>query len=203
MRPSPGPLSTPIAWAVTWRGPARAPSAVMSEFIPSGWSSPRRRSSSVPAMSPNSRIPATAATRTATTRRRSFRRRWTRAPDSDSRRSVAADRAGLAVMRSRAIWLALGVAGIVVALLGLAAWGAVAYTARPDFCASCHLMQTRYVSWKRSPHYAAATCIQCHSEPGLIGEVKAHLNGTRYLWVILTGDKSGTILRAAVSSATC
>jgi cytochrome c nitrite reductase small subunit len=106
-------------------------------------------------------------------------------------------------MRSRGVWVALGVAGIVVALGALGTWGAVAYTARPDFCAGCHLMQTRYVSWKRSPHSTAATCIQCHSEPGLIGEVKAHLNGTRYLWVILTGDKSGTILRAAVSSETC
>jgi nitrate/TMAO reductase-like tetraheme cytochrome c subunit len=106
-------------------------------------------------------------------------------------------------MRSRAVWLALGVAGIVVVLVGLAVWGAVAYTARPDFCAGCHVMQTRYVSWKRSPHSAAATCIQCHSEPGLIGEMKAHLNGARYLWVILTGEKSGAILRAAVSSATC
>lgn len=107
------------------------------------------------------------------------------------------------MFRARTIWLALGVAGIAMAVLGLATWGAVAYTARPDFCGSCHLMQTRYVSWKRSPHHSAATCIQCHSEPGRFGEIKAHLDGTRYLWVMLTGEKSGAILRADVSSETC
>jgi nitrate/TMAO reductase-like tetraheme cytochrome c subunit len=107
------------------------------------------------------------------------------------------------MMRWRAVWLGLAGAGVVVGVVALAAWGAVAYTSRPAFCASCHVMQTRYVSWQRSPHGRAATCIQCHAEPGLVGEIKAHLNGTRYLWVLLTGDKSGTILRAAVSSATC
>jgi nitrate/TMAO reductase-like tetraheme cytochrome c subunit len=64
-------------------------------------------------------------------------------------------------------------------------------------------MQTRYVSWQRSPHWGKATCIQCHSEPGTWGELKAHLNGTRYLYVMLTGEKSGPILRAEVQSATC
>lgn len=106
-------------------------------------------------------------------------------------------------MRARAAWLTVVGVIVVVGVVALAAWGAVAYTSRPDFCAGCHVMQTRYVSWKRSPHVTAATCIQCHSEPGLLGEIKAHLNGTRYLWVLLTGAKSGTILRAAVSSDTC
>lgn len=95
----------------------------------------------------------------------------------------------------------LGVA--VVAFGGLAAWGAIAYTSSPAFCASCHVMETRHISWRRSAHFDRATCIQCHSEPGRWGEVKAHLNGARYLYVMLTGEKSGPILRASVERATC
>jgi nitrate/TMAO reductase-like tetraheme cytochrome c subunit len=100
-------------------------------------------------------------------------------------------------------WLVLGVVAAVLVLGGVAAWGALTYTASPDFCASCHLMETRHVSWRRSAHSDRATCIECHSEPGPWGELKAHLNGTRYLYVMLTGEKSGAILRADVPSATC
>ena len=103
----------------------------------------------------------------------------------------------------RGVWLVLGVTAAVLALGVVAAWGALAYTGTPRFCASCHIMETRYVSWRRSAHVTGATCIQCHSEPGPWGEFKAHLNGTRYLYVMLTGEKSGAILRAEVASATC
>ena len=34
--------------------------------------------------------------------------------------------------------------------------------ARPQFCAGCHVMQTQYVSFLRSPHHRA-TCVDCHS----------------------------------------
>lgn len=103
----------------------------------------------------------------------------------------------------RTVWLTLALVVVVVGIGGLAAWGALAYTGSPQFCASCHVMETRYVSWRRSPHFGQATCIQCHSEPGPWGEFRAHLNGTRYLYVMLTGEKSGPILRAAVERATC
>jgi nitrate/TMAO reductase-like tetraheme cytochrome c subunit len=95
---------------------------------------------------------------------------------------------------------------LLVAVLGIAAtagWGVLTYTSSPSFCSSCHIMQTRYVSWQRSAHWGKATCIECHSEPGTWGEIKAHLNGTRYLYVMMTGAMSGPILRASVESATC
>jgi len=103
----------------------------------------------------------------------------------------------------RTVWPILGLVAVVVGIGVLAAWGALAYTGSPQFCASCHVMETRYVSWQRSPHVNKATCIQCHSEPGPWGEFWAHVNGTRYLYVMLTGEKSAPILRAAVARATC
>jgi nitrate/TMAO reductase-like tetraheme cytochrome c subunit len=107
------------------------------------------------------------------------------------------------VIVSRSFWLTLALVLVVIGIGGGAAWGVLSYTGSPVFCASCHVMQTRYVSWQRSPHWGKATCIQCHSEPGPWGEIKAHLNGTRYLYVMLTGERSSPILKAAVASATC
>jgi nitrate/TMAO reductase-like tetraheme cytochrome c subunit len=107
------------------------------------------------------------------------------------------------VTAPRIFWLTLGLIFVVIGIVVFAAWGVMTYTGSPAFCASCHVMETRYVSWQRSPHWGKATCIQCHSEPGAWGEFKAHLNGTRYLYVMLTGEKSAPILRAAVESATC
>jgi cytochrome c nitrite reductase small subunit len=95
--------------------------------------------------------------------------------------------------------IALAVLALVVGL----GWGVVTYTATPTFCNTCHVMNTRYVSWQRSSHGIAATCIECHSEPGWWEELKAHLNGTRYLYVMLTGEKTGPLIRAEVSDASC
>lgn len=103
----------------------------------------------------------------------------------------------------RVLWATLLVVAGVLLVVGVGTWGVVAYTARPQFCASCHVMQTRHVSWQRSAHVNAATCIQCHAEPGPWGEVKAHLDGARYLYVMLTGEKSGPILRGEVEAASC
>lgn len=105
--------------------------------------------------------------------------------------------------RRGVFWATLLVVAGVLLAVGVSAWGVVAYTAQPSFCASCHVMQTRFASWQRSPHAGRATCIECHAEPGAWGELKAHLNGTRYLYVMLTGEKSGPILRAEVAVQTC
>ena len=59
------------------------------------------------------------------------------------------------------------------------------------FCASCHPMETRFVSWQRSAHGTKATCLQCHSRPGSTGELKARLRAARYLYVSATGAKAG------------
>lgn len=92
--------------------------------------------------------------------------------------------------------------GAVLGVAILLAAGAVWYTGRPQFCRSCHLMETRYVSWSRSAHAGSADCLDCHAEPGVIGEIKAHLNGARYLWVLATGREQ-VILRADVPEGTC
>jgi len=92
--------------------------------------------------------------------------------------------------------------------VGLVTLGGMAvYSKQASFCASCKIMQTRYVGWERSTHarsvHAKANCIDCHSEPGIIGEFKAHLNGARYVLVRLTSEHSGAILRGQVYTKAC
>ncbi len=73
----------------------------------------------------------------------------------------------------------------------------------PNFCNTCHIMSTRYVGWQRSTHKNVATCIQCHSGPGFVGEARAHIEASRYLWVILTGQRSREVLKSDVPDTSC
>jgi cytochrome c nitrite reductase small subunit len=103
--------------------------------------------------------------------------------------------------RRLGVYLLIGIPLLV--LIGFAtSKSAIDYTSKPSFCGSCHLMQTRYVSWERSLHNGA-TCFQCHSEPGLVGEVQAKLNGIKYLYYEYEGYRDVQILRAEVSNASC
>jgi|Deesub1362A_J573_1020465.scaffolds.fasta_scaffold00731_5 nitrate/TMAO reductase-like tetraheme cytochrome c subunit len=85
--------------------------------------------------------------------------------------------------------------------------GMAVYSTQSSFCARCKIMQTRYVAWERSTHarstHAMAACIDCHSEPGLLGEFRAHLNGARYVLVRLMGERRGAILRGKVYTKAC
>jgi len=55
------------------------------------------------------------------------------------------------------------------------------YVGSNDFCGyKCHQMETRAAIWQKSSH-SGVKCITCHSEPGFIGELKAHLDGMNYL----------------------
>lgn len=104
-------------------------------------------------------------------------------------------------------WGRLILFGSILSLLivfSVATNATIDYTTSPYFCGGCHLMQTRYVSWKRSVHGDAnATCFQCHSEPGLIGGTKAKINGIKYLYYEQAGYRDVQILRAEVSNKSC
>jgi nitrate/TMAO reductase-like tetraheme cytochrome c subunit len=66
-------------------------------------------------------------------------------------------------MKKRIIWLGLGVMGVIMIVVSVVA----AYISNPLYCGSCHLMQTRYISYKRSVHHRAV-CKNCHSSPGCV-----------------------------------
>lgn len=93
-------------------------------------------------------------------------------------------------------------AGVVLGVVVVLAVAALVYTGRPEFCRSCHIMEPRYVSWHRSVHAGKADCLDCHAQPGTIGEIRAHLEGARYLYVLATGREQ-VILQAEIPQGTC
>lgn len=99
----------------------------------------------------------------------------------------------------RIFLIVLGITIVVAAASGTLYW----YASTPGFCSTCHIMKTRYVSWQRSPHGDNATCIECHSEPGVLGGLEAHVGGLRYVYARITGTRTGPVIRAAVSNDSC
>jgi nitrate/TMAO reductase-like tetraheme cytochrome c subunit len=57
---------------------------------------------------------------------------------------------------------------IAIPVFAISVFGAIEYTSRPEFCKSCHFMDTYYNSWKESIHgKKGISCLECHYPPGL------------------------------------
>jgi nitrate/TMAO reductase-like tetraheme cytochrome c subunit len=80
------------------------------------------------------------------------------------------------------------VAGI-GSLLTIGSVVAIQWTETAAFCGQCHTMEPELKAYELSPHREVA-CVECHTEPGVAGWVKAKVNGTRQLVQILTGTFS-------------
>lgn len=60
-------------------------------------------------------------------------------------------------------------------------------TSKPSFCNSCHLMQTYYSTWEKSPH-KETDCLECHSDPGVAGIMEVKVKGIEQLAITVTGQ---------------
>jgi nitrate/TMAO reductase-like tetraheme cytochrome c subunit len=60
------------------------------------------------------------------------------------------------------------------------------WTETADFCGRCHTMGPELAGHALSAHRELA-CAECHVEPGLLGWVKAKVNGTRQLVEVILG----------------
>jgi hypothetical protein len=87
---------------------------------------------------------------------------------------------------------------VLVALIGVALW----WTGEPSFCARCHEMQAPVNAWTQGTH-AKQSCFACHSDPGVVGYLKAHVgDGLRDVWVHFTRRPS-EITSANVPPSRC
>jgi nitrate/TMAO reductase-like tetraheme cytochrome c subunit len=78
---------------------------------------------------------------------------------------------------------------------------AVEYTARSEFCNTCHIMEPYYESWVNSSH-ANVPCIDCHYEPGALETVEGKFQGLSQLAKYATRTE-GTKPWAEVSDQSC
>ena len=60
------------------------------------------------------------------------------------------------------------------------------YTETASFCGRCHTMGPELKAYKMSPH-REVPCAACHTEPGVMGFIKAKIAGTRQVIEIVTG----------------
>lgn len=94
---------------------------------------------------------------------------------------------------------------LIAVILIILFWAGLAVSSQPRFCNNCHIMNKFYYSWKSSKHNIKADCLDCHSDPGFIGELKAHLNGVKYIYVLIGKGKNLNYkyIRATVPSSRC
>ena len=95
--------------------------------------------------------------------------------------------------------LGVVVAAALVLLVAVAA-GGFYYTSSSQTCGTCHEMQTMYVSWQNSAHGSVA-CMACHSDPGIVGQVRAKIEGAKRLLSHFRGKFD--IVRADVGNHIC
>lgn len=91
-------------------------------------------------------------------------------------------RLGSDMLKTRKIWMILGVGGVLVATLVVAGW---TYHKQPEFCAVCHEMKPYLESWSQPDSLAyqhaeeGIACLDCH-EPTIqqqANEAIAHVKG--------------------------
>ena len=92
-----------------------------------------------------------------------------------------------------------------VLLAGGGMIGAEYYTARPQFCATCHVMGTYYDSWSLDSHSGEPNtwCVDCHYAPGEQHTLKAKFKGLSQMASYFTGRYGTARPRAHVSDASC
>ena len=99
-----------------------------------------------------------------------------------------------------------GIVALVMAVLGGAGMGgAEYYTAQPNFCGSCHVMDPYYESWQSDKHGALldVRCVDCHYAPGEHHTFMAKFRGLSQAASYFSGRSGASRPRAHVADASC
>lgn len=97
----------------------------------------------------------------------------------------------------------LALASLIVGAIGIGS--AEYYTARPDFCGTCHIMDPYYESWTQDIHGTKLDvwCVECHYAPGQQHTFNAKFRGLSQLASYFSGRAGGSRPRAHVNDASC
>lgn len=81
-----------------------------------------------------------------------------------------------------------GATVVSLAVLSFATYGAVDFSESEQFCGqTCHSVMGPQFAAHRAGAHGRVPCVSCHIEPGAQAFVKAKMNGTRQLALVLTG----------------
>lgn len=108
--------------------------------------------------------------------------------------------AGWGIVLRRRFFLIL--LGLVVLLIIGGVWFTFDYSAKPEFCESCHLLKPYVESWRASSHNKVP-CLTCHFPPGWKNYLRGKFLATRDLITTLGGGADTTKLHAEVEDAAC
>lgn len=105
------------------------------------------------------------------------------------------------VFLRRLAWLSLIFVCVGAATIG----GAEYYTAQPNFCGSCHVMDPYYTSWSHDKHgkKLGVRCVDCHYAPGEKFTFHAKFKGLSQATSYFSGRYGAGRPRAHVSDASC
>ncbi len=86
-----------------------------------------------------------------------------------------------------------------ITLLLVLLWGAAELTSKPNFCATCHFMETYVDDWRLSTH-SDITCTECHFPPGLKSKIKGKFMAASMVVNYFTGiyKKSKNLLDSKI-----
>lgn len=78
-------------------------------------------------------------------------------------------------------------------------------TAKPQFCASCHIMTPYYESWQKDMHGGKleVACVECHYAPGERTTIKAQLRGLSQVASYVSGRYGSSRPRPHVDNRSC
>ncbi len=114
--------------------------------------------------------------------------------------------AGPGSRRPRRLLRSIAIALLAVLILGaIGLGGAEYYTARPDFCGTCHVMDPYYESWSHDLHGTKLDvwCVECHYAPGEQHTLKAKFKGLSQVASYFSGRYGAGRPRARVDDASC
>lgn len=96
--------------------------------------------------------------------------------------------------------------GILAALVIVGLVVAEHQTSKPEFCASCHIMQPYYETWQADVHGSSKlgiACVECHYAPGEKTTLKAKMRGLSQLVSYFSGRYGKGRPRAFVDNMSC
>jgi nitrate/TMAO reductase-like tetraheme cytochrome c subunit len=100
----------------------------------------------------------------------------------------------------------LSIAAIVLIVLGGGLVTTAEYkTSQPQFCGSCHIMESYYDSWHNDLHGGKleVACVECHYAPGERTTIKAQMRGLSQVVSYVSGRYGTSRPRAHVDNQSC